>query len=89
MEKSKPIKISSSQASVLQYMRSGWELGHSLGYKSRIWLQKNGIGKGGESINVPAKSFGKILAYNLIELKEKRYPTHIYQLTELGKTIKL
>ena len=89
MGKIKLMKITPAQASLLRYMRVGWELGHSSSYGSRTWVQKGGCGKGGESINVHPKTFQKLLSNNLIEVDGKRHMTSIYKLTELGKTIQL
>lgn len=47
---------------VRRYMLEGWQLGRSL---EGWWLQKNGLGKGGESKQVHARTGWKML-------KEKR-----------------
>lgn len=81
------MKLSPAQAIILDYMRDGWELGHSKSYYNRRWLQKGGCGKGGESINVHPKTFEHLLSKKLIEFKDKTPTASIYKLTELGKTI--
>jgi hypothetical protein len=83
------MKLTPAQSSVLGYIRGGWELGSTHAFSSRKWIQKGGIGRGGESINVHPKTFVKLLNLKLVVFKEKKHSCSVYQLTELGKTVKL
>lgn len=82
------VKLSSTQIWVLELMSNGWELGHSKGYSPRFWLQKNGVGKGGESKSIAYPTFTKLLALKLICITQEGYPVDRYSLTDIGKTIK-
>jgi hypothetical protein len=59
---------------ILNLMKAGWELGSShecsgRSYLSsnRSWLQRNGLCKGGDVIDVHSKTIDKLLKENLIE----------------------
>lgn len=82
------MKLSKSQQQVVDKMRDGWELGYSSGFFTRSWLQKNGIGKGGETINVRVNTFLLLRDKNVIEKSRSAYPTDVYRLTEQYKTKK-
>ena len=84
------IKLSSVPKMVIKKMRKGWELGTKSELRGRsTWIQKNGIGKGGQSIKVTS-TFYSLCDKNLIQQSE-RYSglTEIWELTDLGKTIQL
>ena len=59
---------------VLKYIQEGWEFGFSDASRSagRYWLQKNGLCKGGESINIHTSTARKMLKTGLIKRVEKR-----------------
>lgn len=73
-------KLSKAQQTVIDLMNEGWEMGVSKGYYSRIWLQKNGVGKGGESKNVHLNTFCALRDIGLIEINREGYPTDVYGL---------
>lgn len=69
---------------ILRLMNSGWELGcgHSGGY----WLQKGGIGRGGECIWIHGRTNVYLLrGEDLIAPYGKEFPTQKYHLTDKGK----
>lgn len=41
-----------NKARVLQLLAEGWELGVSAGFSPRVWMQKNGLSRGGETEDV-------------------------------------
>ena len=59
-------------AEVLEHMQNGWELGLSDTIRRRhTWLQKGGLGKGGESLTVSEAAVNRLLKKGIIT-KEKR-----------------
>lgn len=70
-------------------MREGWELGHSCTMDGRAWIQKNGVGRGGDTKEIRANTFQAIYDLDLVVATERKFPTHKYGLTELGKTCAL
>lgn len=55
---------------ILKLMSEGWELGLSFGvrsYRGRAWLQKGGIGYGGETIDIHGATFKKLDASGKIK----------------------
>jgi hypothetical protein len=83
------IKLSDNQKEVIKLMREGWGLGKSNGLSTRSWLQKNGIGRGGEAKTISNNTFLSLVKKKLIAQKKYDFPTATYILTELGKTIEL
>jgi hypothetical protein len=61
---------------VIKLMKENWELGYSQGsgrgMNGRYWLQKNGLCKGGDSIDVNGNTINKLKKENLIEYEPKR-----------------
>jgi len=84
------MKLSKTQSTVIKLMREGWEMGRSTSFNdNRIWLQKNGIGRGGETFEVRFNTYSALGNRELIKLKEQRFPTSLYELTEIGKMVTL
>lgn len=79
------MKLSPIQQKTIALMQDGWELGVSGGFSPRCWIQKNGIGKGGESLNLKISTFHVLLNKKLIKKTEDGYPTSKYKLTKLGE----
>jgi hypothetical protein len=54
---------------VIKHMKVDWELGYGEGIRCRgnYWLQKGGLCKGGDTIDVHSKTVDKLIAKNLIE----------------------
>lgn len=85
----KKIKLSPTQIDIIQKMRDGWELGRNCGYRSSVWMQKNGIGRGGESKDLSISTFQILWEKKIITVIRIGYSTTVYALTDLGKTISL
>lgn len=84
------MKLSEKQKAVIKAMREGWELGKSTSSLSgRAWVQENGIGRGGKSIDMNIRTFLFLRNKQLISSKGYFFPVTRYELTELGKTIQL
>lgn len=79
--------LSKVQAEVLALLQSGeWELGESVARLSgsRYWLQKGGVGRGGESREVRWSTAKALIDAGLIEAPYA-FPTLKYRLTEKGR----
>lgn len=71
------MKLSKVQQEVLDLMANGWELGRSEGFVSRCWLQKGGLGRGGEAKDVRSTTLRKLWVLELIKIAKEEYPvTH-------------
>jgi hypothetical protein len=77
-------KVTKAQQAVLDKMADGWELGYCQGARSpgRFWLQKEGIGRGGECINVRQNVWWNLLQKGLIRLRLDRFPFRYYERVE-------
>lgn len=68
------MKLTKLQQEVIDYMKKGWELGSSTAISSRSWLQKDGLGRGGETRNVNGNTVSALCEKGLIQQKYG-YPT--------------
>lgn len=57
---------------VLALLRDGWAIGHAGGPDGGAWMQKNGLGKGGESLDVNAHTFHALSTRGYLRVKGKR-----------------
>ncbi len=57
--------LSKSQQLVIDKMKEGWELGSST--MGRAWLQKNGLGRGGETMGVHRNTLHSLYKMGLIK----------------------
>ena len=82
------MKLGIKQKEILERMGNGLELGQSLGLHPDYWLQKGGLGKGGESNHhILWNTVNSLYKHQLIRTKYRRFPIEAYELTELGSTI--
>jgi len=81
------MKVSKVQLDILQKMNEGWELGMGRGYNPSHWLQKNGLGRGGDTQNVKDNSFSSLYKKELIKSTGYNYPSERWELTEKGKAL--
>ena len=86
LTKTKIMKLSKPQTNVINLMRKGWELGFNHSFEGRSWLQKNGLGNGGQTEDVNANTFQALYDRKLIYVVKESFPSSLYGLTELGKT---
>jgi hypothetical protein len=89
MTQAKIPKLSPAMKEVVLKMRDGWQLGKSNSYHVHCWIQKGGIGKGGESQNVNIGTWAALIDRKLIFESQHKYPSSPYELTDLGKQIDL
>lgn len=62
-----------SKEQIIRLMKSGWELGRS--HNGRWWIQKDGLGSGGESNNVHANTARSLLNNKIIKSKGYGFPS--------------
>jgi hypothetical protein len=79
--------LSKAQQRVIDLMQQGWELGTSQALDSRSWLQKDGIGRGGDTEDVHGSTFHALYVRKLIELNGSDFPSQRWRLTAAGKSI--
>ncbi len=89
------MKLTKKQIEILTLMNLGWELGKNTSTSARNishnrvwWLQKGGIGRGGESKEI----HGKVNILNLYQEKlilstGFNFPSEKYYLTKKGKKL--
>lgn len=82
-------KFTAAQAEVIMLMREHWQLGVSLDMSGRIWIQKDGVGRGGETKKVKSNTYHTILDAGLLECVDNDFPVKKYILSELGKTCEI
>lgn len=75
------MKLTKTQQGVIYLMQSGWELGTSIagGGSGRSWLQKGGVGKGGESRTISSATVHALDRKGLIK-SEYSFPTKKWRL---------
>lgn len=62
-------------------MKEGWEMGCDIFNNNRVWLQKNGIGYGGETHEVKHNTFESLQKKGLIYSVGRTFPVTKYKLT--------
>lgn len=72
------MKLSESQQLVIDKMNEGWELGYD-NYSFTTWLQKNGIGRGGETIDIRNATLFALYKKGLIQ-EHYNFPISKYTL---------
>jgi len=73
-------KMSKVQQYVIDLMKSGWELGHWSGWHDRYVLQKEGLGKGGETKNVSGATVHALMDKGYIKIVREERTTRRYAL---------
>ena len=80
------MKLSKKLIEILELMNNGWELGRDH-HMCRWWLQKGGLGYGGDAIRLHGRTKVRmLLSEGLIEDDGKHhFPTTPYYLTDKGE----
>ena len=82
------IKLTPARLAVLLKMAEGWELGRSTSLAmnvNREWLQKDGIGRGGETEKVRAGTARALESAQLIKRVRASFPSQAYVITDYGR----
>lgn len=75
-------KLSKTQQQVIDRLKEGWELASSMDMDPVVWLQENGIGKGGVSEKVRWGTLQSLLRLKVIRRSTREYPVTHYVLVE-------
>lgn len=78
------MKLTKAQERVVSRMKDGWELGWSSTMEGRVWLQKGGVGRGGESEKVSTATAHALLKAGVIVCDKRGFPTSKYRLSTSG-----
>jgi len=78
------MKLSKLQQEVIDLMNNGWELGRDVTYNGRCWMQKGGLGCGGNTKKVGHNTVHALYRKGLIE-EHYRFPTAKYTLTSKAR----
>lgn len=82
----RPQKPTPAQAAVLGKIVDGeWELGRSVTMDGQAWVQRGGIGFGGESANVHGATFLALWRAKWVASKGRAFPTERYEITNAGR----
>lgn len=76
------MKLTKAQQEIIDLLKNGWELGISAGFNARCWIQKGGIGRGGESKDIRHSTYTALRKAKAIKLVEQGYPTSKYAASE-------
>lgn len=71
-------KLSKAQQAVLDLMNDGWELGWGLDFHGRCWIQKGGVGFGGESKDISSATAYALRRDGHIVCVENKFPAARY-----------
>jgi len=76
-----PRKLSPAMQEVVDCMVAGWELGLSVGQAGHPWLQKDGLGRGGDTKDVRLDTFYALYKRGLIKaIDTNAFPNIRYRL---------
>ena len=80
------LRLRKAQERVVARMKEGWELGWSSTMDGRVWLQKNGLGRGGETEGVSVATAFALAKAGVIVCDKREFPTSKYRLAENAKS---
>ena len=74
-------KLTEVQQEVIDLMKAGWELGQneSGAMNKRSWLQKDGLGRGGESKKISSATVQALILKKVIK-KNYKFPVSRFEL---------
>lgn len=75
------MKLTKAQGRVVARMKEGWELGWSNTMDGRVWLQKDGVGRGGETERVLSATAHALVKAGIIVCDKREFPTSKYRLS--------
>lgn len=79
-------KLSKTQRELLEKIASGeWELGTSTAIRRSAWIQRGGIGRGGEVVTVNHATVHALYRRGMITYGDKSFPTRTWKVTEKGR----
>ena len=72
--------LSAAQQYVIDRMNDGWELGADRTMHGRCWIQKGGIGHGGEAETISISTFQALQQRGIVRSKGHDFPTERFEL---------
>ncbi len=82
-------ELTPRQREIVDLMRNGWELGGDMSINGRDWIQKGGLGRGGEAKNVNGNTTYALYKKGvIIQIKETFLTVHYVLNTKDGETAK-
>ena len=79
------MKLTPRQVVVIKMLAEGWHLGLSTSGNRYTWLQKDGLGKGGEAKSVHNQTVSSLFRAQLIEPGPYSFPSREWFLSDRGK----
>jgi hypothetical protein len=76
------MKLSKTQQEIVDRLNNGWELGAMSDMSGRCWIQKPGLGRGGESHNVSSATIHALVKKGVLVYGEYKYPWREIHLVE-------
>lgn len=73
-------KLTPEQQEVIDLIKEGWELAVDVSINGRCWLQKGGIGRGGETRVVKHPTVRALEYLDYIEKATSKFPAHTFRL---------
>ena len=78
--------LGSRQREILQLIVDGWELGLDLTLGGNYWIQKGGLGRGGESNRkISSDACQSLRNKGYIAAKYRVFPVQAFELTNAGR----
>lgn len=74
------MKLTEAQEHVVTRLKEGWELGWSLTMDGRVWLQKDGVGRGGITEKVSTATAKALRDAGVIVCDKREFPSSRYRL---------
>lgn len=79
------MRLGKQQRKILELMTQDWQLGLSLGLHPHYWIQKGGLGKGGEANhNLNQVTCLSLVKNGYIRVAYRKFPTEAFELSALG-----
>lgn len=75
-------KLSATQQHVVDALRNGWELGEMMTMAGGCWMQKGGLGRGGECKEVRGSTVTALFKKNIIKQKSEEFPVRVFELAD-------
>ncbi len=73
-------ELTPRQKEIVGLMRNGWELGTEIALSGRAWIQKGGLGKGGEYKNINGNTIYALQMKGVVIPIKREFPTVHYAL---------
>lgn len=76
-------ELSEAGREVLEKLADGWQIGRSS--RGRTWMQRHGVGNGGDSQNIHGNVFAALMAREFIKHTGGTWPNYKFDITPAGR----